>query len=275
MRSARHRIKLTKFARDSCRIFEETRLLLVVWGASGREEAEALSILHSRSILDRLDVLFVVESDRLGVEAEEVTNAVAHVVPHALTAPILEPDLDEALLRAQAEAGSEHVRLLELLADERKEHALPHAVYVILFFDFADPNASLWALFPHWHLAVAEEKQVNLARQLAGPLKVNVVVEKVLDRWDASERTQLIAVRHILARLHLLGRLLLVSLVLAGSHDSLGSLIKPELPHTVQGVRLAQCWRYANHTGLRKSFAVGGDAEDIELAWLHERCLTG
>ena len=67
-------------------------------------------------------------------------------------------------------------------------------INIIVLFDLIDPGAPLRRFFPHGHLAVPEEENVDLARHLSGFLHVDVIVEEVFDGGDLAERLQLIAV---------------------------------------------------------------------------------
>jgi len=121
-------------------------------------EFKALSIFHGRSVLDRLLVLFVVESHIRGVEVQEVSDLIGHIGADLFVTPILKPHLDQSLFGAERKGGSDDPRFLKLLANERKEHGLPHLVDVILFLDFDDPHAAQRGFFPHGHLLVSEEE---------------------------------------------------------------------------------------------------------------------
>ena len=186
-------------------------------------------------------MLLVVERDLGGVQTQKVADLVAHVVANSLVLPVLEPHLDQALLGAQAHAGSDDARLLELLADECKEHGLPHLVDVVVLLDLDDPHAAVRGLFPHRHLRVAEEEDVDLAGHLARLLQVHVVVEEVLDRRNLAERLQLVLVRNLPEPLLLLlhdGRCNLGILTLSYASERIRPLEIPELPVAVEGVRL-------------------------------------
>ena len=64
-------------------------------------EPEAFSISHRRSILDRLVVLFVVQSHTLRVESEIVPDLVADVCASLHIAAVLQPNLHQTFLGPQ------------------------------------------------------------------------------------------------------------------------------------------------------------------------------
>lgn len=58
------------------------------------DELKALSIFHGRPILDRLNVLLVVERDSGGVQVQEVTELVADVGSEAVVSAVVDPNLN-------------------------------------------------------------------------------------------------------------------------------------------------------------------------------------
>ena len=47
---------------------------------------------------------------------------------------------------------------------------------------------------PHGDLLVSEEEDINLSRHLGGLLHVHIVVEEMLNRWDFTQRFELLKV---------------------------------------------------------------------------------
>ena len=60
-------------------------------------ELEALRVLHSRTILDRLDVLLVVEGDCGRIHVKDVTQFVADSTSNLFVSAVFEPNLKKVL----------------------------------------------------------------------------------------------------------------------------------------------------------------------------------
>lgn len=54
-----------------------------------------------KTYLDRFLMLFKVDRHRVGVQVQEVSHFVRNVCSHALVLAVLEPDLDQPLLRPE------------------------------------------------------------------------------------------------------------------------------------------------------------------------------
>lgn len=107
-----------KVRRVAIRVNPNPRLLLTIVGVVARtalHKLEALSILHGRLILDRLLVLFIIQSDRLGVKVQHLSQLVGDIRAHLLISAILQPDLEKAFLRPETQRHADNARLLELL----------------------------------------------------------------------------------------------------------------------------------------------------------------
>ena len=68
------------------------------------DELKALGIFHRRSILDRLVVRFVEESECRGVQVQEVTDFVSDRSSHFLIFCFFKPNLDQVLSSSDADA---------------------------------------------------------------------------------------------------------------------------------------------------------------------------
>jgi len=79
------------------------------------DELEALCVLHCRPILDRLNVLLVVERYSGRVEVQDVTEFVADIGSHPVVSAVFKPELNEVLPSAETETCTDHSWLIELL----------------------------------------------------------------------------------------------------------------------------------------------------------------
>jgi len=167
----------------------------------GPHELEALSIFHRGAVLhtntifsldkfdtkfdltylDGLLVLLEVKRDLSGVQVQEMPDFVGHIGLDFLVASVLQPHLQQSLLRAKRDTGADDLWFLKLLAykiikelanfkwgetrqklssapwkeswlrvctwlwiltDERKENTLPHLIDVVVFLDLDDPDST-------------------------------------------------------------------------------------------------------------------------------------
>ena len=92
--------------------YNRSLLLLFI----GLHELEPLSVLHCGLVLDRLLMLLVIQSDRVGVQVEHLPQLVGHVRAHLVIAPVLEPHFQEAFLGPQGQGHADDAGFLELLA---------------------------------------------------------------------------------------------------------------------------------------------------------------
>lgn len=198
-------------------------------------ELVAFSIFHGRSILDRLLMLFIVQSDTRWVQIEEVSDLVRHIGAHFIIATIFQPNLQKSLLRTQWHTCANHIRLFKLFTYESEQNLLPHFVNIVSFLHFEDHNATMWRFLPHGYEILSEQEDVDFSRHLSWFFHVQIVVEKVLDRWNASQWLQLVSITFLLLSFDWLGLAInlgdtLQSLNLVLSIERWVSLVVPELP---------------------------------------------
>ena len=72
------------------------------------DELEALRVFHSRTILDRLDVLLVVESDCSGIHIQDMSQFVADSTSNFFVPAVFEPNLEKVLSGSDAETRTNH-----------------------------------------------------------------------------------------------------------------------------------------------------------------------
>lgn len=204
-------------------------------------EFVAQSVLHGGPILDRVLVLLEVEQRRLGVELHVVPHLVADLSFDLGISGVFEPNLDQHfVLASDGHAHADDGAVSELLSGHREQKLLPHEVDVLVVLDLDDPDTTVWTVFPHGHLVLSEEVDVDVLGQLAWSLEVGVVGEEVMHVADHTELLELISVRFIsvfvfLFLLLLLLLLFLLFLVLVLLFDFRLSFEIPELPFGLEG----------------------------------------
>jgi hypothetical protein len=87
------------------------RFLVLLWA----DKFEAFSVPHGGSILYRLDVLFVEESDLIRVQIQKMSEFVADIGSDAIISTIFQPYLHQKLFLAETKTCSNHNWLFKLL----------------------------------------------------------------------------------------------------------------------------------------------------------------
>ena len=111
-----------------------------------------------------------------------------------------------------------------LLTYQSEQNLLPHFINVVSLLDFQYHNTTIWWLLfttkskvlkicilcyhlsftylPHRHKILSKEEDINLSWHLRWLLHVNIVVEKVFNRWYDTQRLQLVSITFFDLSLH-------------------------------------------------------------------------